>query len=329
MTTTILPPELAETDVVPGVRRDGTPPVATPAIRTSGLTKRYGHRTAVDGLTIEIPRGVVAGFVGPNGAGKTTTIRMLLSLIRPSEGSAEVLGIDTRHPGGYLPRVGALIEGPAFYPTLSGRRNLRVLSSLGGYSTARVDEVLEIVGLTDRAGDFVASYSMGMKQRLGIAAALLPEPELLVLDEPANGLDPAGILEMRRLILQLSRQGVTVFISSHLLAEVEQMADWIVMLKEGRLLFQGPIDAVLTSQQTELVVAAEHPAGLATLASLLRGLGRTVRTSNGRLHIDAPASFAAELNRTAMSAGITLVEIGIHRATLEDTFLAMTEGETR
>jgi ABC-2 type transport system ATP-binding protein len=329
MTTTMLQPELAETGATARTRVGVTAPATSPAIRTSGLTKRYGSRTAVDGLTIEIPRGVVAGFVGPNGSGKTTTIRMLLSLISPSEGSAEVLGVDTRHPGEYLPRVGALIEGPAFYPTLSGRRNLRVLSSLGGYSQARVDEVLGIVGLTDRAGDFVASYSMGMKQRLGIAAALLPEPELLVLDEPANGLDPAGILEMRRLILQLSRQGVTVFISSHLLAEVEQMADWIVMLKEGQLLFQGPIDAVLTQQQTELVVATEHPADMARLASLLRSQGRSARTSDGRLHIDAPAEFAAELNRAAMAAGITLVEIGMHRATLEDTFLAMTAGETR
>jgi ABC-2 type transport system ATP-binding protein len=329
MTATLLPPELAETEASPSAGADALPGGPAPAIRTSGLTKRYGGLTAVTGLSIEIPRGVVAGFVGPNGSGKTTTIRMILSMIRPTEGNAEVLGVDTRHPIGYLPRVGALIEGPAFYPTLSGRRNLRVLSSLGGYSPVRVEEVLEIVGLADRAGDHVASYSMGMKQRLGIAAALLPKPELLVLDEPANGLDPAGILEMRRLILELSRQGVTVFISSHLLAEVEQIADWIVMLNKGRLLFQGPIDAVLSQRATQLVVAAEDPADLGRLAALLRSAGHGAHVIDGRLHIDAEASFAAELNRSAMSAGITLVEIGTNRATLEDTFLAMTAGETR
>src|SRR5205085_2767105 len=193
------------------------PPATAPAIRTANLTKTYGSRNAVDGVSIEVPTGVIAGFVGPNGAGKTTTIRMLLALVRPTAGRVEVLGIPATHPAGYLSRVGALIEAPAFYPGLSARRNLEILATLGGISTQRVDPLLAQVGLQGREGDAVKTYSLGMRQHLGIAAALLPNPALLILDEPANGLDPAGILEIRQLLRHLREQGITILISSHLL----------------------------------------------------------------------------------------------------------------
>jgi len=300
-----------------------------PAIRTRGLRKRYGAQLAVDGIDIDIPRGVIAGFVGPNGSGKTTTIRMLLSLVAPTEGSAEVLGSPTDHPAEYLPRVGALIEGPAFYPTLSGRRNLEVLATLGGIPRARVDAMLDVVELADRAGDKVRSYSLGMKQRLGIAAALLPEPELLILDEPAHGLDPAGILELRRLLARLRDQGITIFISSHLLSEVEQMADWIVVLKDGRLLFQGAMSQLLARRRGRLLVATEDGRGLATVVGIALQAGHVAARVNGHVEIEAPPVFAAELNRRAMDAGVTLVEIARAQASLEETFLDMTAGEVR
>ena len=191
-------------------------PSRTPAIETHGLSKQFGQRKAVDGLTMSIPAGTIAGFVGPNGAGKTTTIRLLLGLVRPSAGSATILGQLLTHPERYLPCVGALIEAPTFYPSLSGRTNLEVLAHLGDYPRSRVSQVLELVALSDRAKDPVRTYSQGMKQRLGVAMALLPDPDLLILDEPANGLDPLGIIGMRDLLRRLREQGKTIFISSHL-----------------------------------------------------------------------------------------------------------------
>lgn len=215
-------------------------PSGTVAIETSNLSKRFGQRKAVDGLTISIPAGTIAGFVGPNGAGKTTTIRLLLGLLRPDEGSATILGKSLTDSRSYLPRVGALIEAPAFYPGLSGRTNLEVLARLGGYPRSRVSQVLELVEMSDRAGDHVRTYSQGMKQRLGVAMALLPDPDLLILDEPANGLDPLGIITMRDLLRHLREQGKTIFLSSHLLGELERVADWLVMLHQGKALFSGP-----------------------------------------------------------------------------------------
>ena len=295
------------------------------ALRTDGLTKRYGSLVAVDHLSIQVPAGVVAGFVGLNGAGKTTTIRMLLGLIAPSDGSGEVLGKPITEPAAYLSRVGAMIEGPAFYPTLSARRNLDVLAVLGGHPRAKIASVLELVGLADRADDPYHTYSLGMKQRLGIAAALLPDPALLVLDEPANGLDPAGIIEVRNLLRDLADQGVTVFVSSHLLAEVEQISDWLVMIDHGRLLFDGPIGQILDRQRPKLVVAAEQSGDLATVAGLAAEAGHYASTADGRfLRVQAPASFAAELNRLAMRHGVTLVELRPEQPSLEDTFLQMT-----
>ena len=214
-------------------------------IETYGLSKHFGQRKAVDGLTISIPAKTIAGFVGPNGAGKTTTIRLLLGLIRPGAGSATILGQPLTHPERYLPRVGALIDAPAFYPSLSGRTNLEVLTRLGGYSRSRVGHVLELVDLLDRAKDPVKTYSQGMKQRLGVAMALLPDPDLLILDEPANGLDPLGIIGMRDLLRRLRAQGKTIFLSSHLLGELEQVTDWFVILHQGKALFSGPAHELL------------------------------------------------------------------------------------
>jgi ABC-2 type transport system ATP-binding protein len=298
---------------------------AVPAIRTIGLTKDYGARRAIDDLTMDIPSGVVVGFVGPNGAGKTTTIRILLGLIAPTAGSAEVLGTPISQPSAYLPRVGAMAEGPAFYPTLSGRRNLEVLAALGSIGRERVVIALEAVKLTERADDLYRTYSMGMKQRLGLAAALLPQPHLLILDEPVNGLDPAGILAVRNLFARLAADGVTVFVSSHLLSEVQHVASWIVMLTEGRAIFNGPTAKALGMQRGMLVVGCDEgePASVAALAG--KAGYRAAVGDDRRIRIEAPAEFAGRLNREAMGAGIVLNELHFERATLEDTFFALTE----
>src|SRR5881227_1357645 len=291
-------------------------PSSTLAIETHGLSKHFGQRKAVDGLTISIPAGIIAGFVGPNGAGKTTTIRLLLGLVRPSEGSATILGSPLTHPERYLPRVGALIEAPAFYPSLSGRTNLEVLTYLGGHPRSRVGQVLERVELSDRAKDPVRTYSQGMKQRLGVAMALLPDPDLLILDEPANGLDPLGIIQMRDLLRSLREQSKTVFLSSHLLGELEQVTDWLVMLHQGKALFSGPARDLL-DRRGELVVEAEEATQLELVASIASAAGYPVTTDNGSLRIACPLDWASELNRRAREAGATRVAIRAKEASLE------------
>jgi ABC-2 type transport system ATP-binding protein len=295
-------------------------------IETEGLTKRYGQRDAVSNLTVSIPRGVIAGFVGPNGSGKTTTIRMLLGLVRPTSGTAQVLGHPITHPRRYLHRIGALIEGPAFYPGLSARANLQVLATLGGFPRRRIPGLLEQVGLADRAGDRVGGYSLGMKQRLGVAAALLPEPELLILDEPANGLDPPGIHEMRALMRSLRDAGATIFVSSHLLGELEQVADWLVVLKDGTALFAGPASEVIGARSGGLVVRPERADQMEVVERIALSRGYAVTRRDGALQIAAPSEFAAALNRSCMAAEVTLVEIHSMQATLEESFLTMIEG---
>lgn len=295
-------------------------------IVTEGLTKRYGHRDAVSNLTVTIPRGVIAGFVGPNGSGKTTTIRMLLGLVRPTSGTAQVMGHPITHPREYLHRVGALIEGPAFYPGLSARANLQVLATLGGFRRSRIARLLEQVGLADRARDRVGGYSLGMKQRLGVAAALLPEPELLILDEPANGLDPPGIHEMRALMRALRDDGATIFVSSHLLGELEQVADWLVVLKDGASLFAGPTSEVVGARSGGLVARPERVDQLETVERFARSKGFETTRRQGVVHITAPADFAGALNRGCMGAGVTLVELHTEQPTLEESFLKMIEG---
>lgn len=217
-----------------------TQPVA-PAIQAVGLTKKYRGTAAVAGLSFSIPRGQVTAFVGPNGSGKTTTIRMLLGLVRRDSGDATILGAPMDKPQSYLGRVGALVEAPAFEPQLSGRRNLQVLADLSGTPTAGIPTVLQLVGLAGAGKKPYKAYSLGMRQRLGIAACLLGDPDLLILDEPTNGLDISGIHEMRHLLRQLAEQGKTIFVSSHLISEVEQFCDHLVIIREGRLVHQGPV----------------------------------------------------------------------------------------
>jgi len=292
-------------------------------IEVRGLTKQYGRVRAVDDLSFSVPSGAVVAFIGPNGAGKTTTLRMLLGLVSPTAGTAEILGSSIANPASYLSRVGAMIEGPAFYPMLSGEKNLRVLAALGGSPPGRIPVVLETVGLADRRGDRVGDYSLGMRQRLGIAAALLPDPTLLVLDEPTNGLDPAGILEMRRLLRALADEGRTVFISSHILAEIEHIADWLVMVKEGKLLFEGSLSEAESQQHNTLFVRTEPSEGVETVAEIARQAGFAVEEERGGIRITSPASFAPTLNRLAAQRGITLSELHAEHANLEETFLAM------
>jgi ABC-2 type transport system ATP-binding protein len=299
-----------------------------PVVVTHGLTKRYAQRTAVDGLDMHIPSGVVAGFIGANGAGKTTTLRMLLGLVRPTEGTATVLGHDLSEPSSYLPKVGALIESPAFYPGLSGERNLRVQTMLGGLPDRRIPEVLEIVGLSGRGGDQYRSYSLGMKQRLGIAAALLGDPELLVLDEPTNGLDPTGIRDMRELLRRVADTGLTVLVSSHQLAELEQVCDWLVMIDSGRQVFQGTTTDLLAAGSDRLVLATEHPRDLDRLVAILGERGADATRQGRKVHVplsgvEDVTGFLAAINRAAMDEAITLVEIAVAAGTLEDRYASL------
>ena len=299
------------------------------AISVHGLTKSFGDRHAVDNLTFDLQRSNVTGFVGPNGAGKSTTIRMLLGLIQPSAGTATVLGHPISDPRAYLSRVGALVEAPAFYPQLSGYRNLLALTRLARLPASRINEVVDIAGLTDRGKDRFKDYSLGMKQRLGIAAALLQNPELLILDEPTNGLDPAGIVEIRMLLRELSQQGTSVLVSSHNLSEIQAVCHEIVLIKNGGLLWSGPIDTLLASHGATLVVAPEHATDIGALAALVANAGYTAITRDDHLEIRAPQSWAAELNRQAMNAGITLRELAMRDANLEQTFLDLTDtGDT-
>jgi ABC-2 type transport system ATP-binding protein len=294
------------------------------AIHTEGLSKRFGARMAVEQLDLHVQPGCVFGFLGPNGAGKTTTIGMLLGLVRPSAGRAIVLGYDiVREPEQALAGVGAMIEAPAFYPYLSGRDNLRVLAQAEGVAAARVEAALDVVELTDRAGDKFRVYSQGMRQRLGIAAALLSDPQLIILDEPTNGLDPAGQLEMRELIRTLARSGRTIFVSSHLLHEAEQMCDQVAILKQGRVITSGTVAELLRRGRGLLVRVVGD---LAAAAALLRGAAwvERVEQRGDTLLVDAPAEHAAEITTLLATHAISVAEIRPHERHLEDFFLEVT-----
>jgi ABC-2 type transport system ATP-binding protein len=249
---------------------------------------------------------------------------MLLGLIAPTGGTGTVLGESITHPEKYLPKVGAMIEGPAFYPALSGAENLRVLASLGGYPQNRVEELLEKVGLADRGGSKYKTYSLGMKQRLGIAAALLPNPQLLVLDEPTNGLDPSGIQEVRNLIKDLASDGTSVFVSSHLLSELEMISESLVMLREGKVLFAGLTQELLAAQVATLVAKPEFNVDLNSLVEIAQRHGREASVSEGEVHIAADGEWSATFNRLAFNAGITLSSLKLTQPTLEETFFEMT-----
>jgi ABC-2 type transport system ATP-binding protein len=301
--------------------------MSTLAIEVSGLTKQYGNLAAVMGASFEVPQGTICGFVGPNGAGKTTTIRMLLGLIAPTSGTGTILGHSIDQPEKYLASVGAMIEGPAFYPALSGAENLRVLATLGGFDADRVDSLIEQVGLAGRGGDKYKTYSLGMKQRLGIAAALLPNPKILILDEPTNGLDPEGIQEIRDLLKRLAKAGTTVFVSSHLLSEIEIISEHLVMVRKGEVVFAGPIGELLMNQKPTIIVRTENELDLSKIAEIAKAEGHHVSIRGGEAHIEGPHEWAPVLNKKAFEAGITLAQLTPTLPNLEETFFEMTGGK--
>jgi len=295
----------------------------TAVIRTEGLTKRYGRLTVVDGVGLDVPAGEVFGFLGPNGSGKTTTIRMLLGLVSPTAGHAELLGRPI--PGGAqeaLAEVGALIEGPGFYPNMSGRRNLTVFDAAGpGGSRATRPERIGLGGIDRRP---VKAYSMGMRQRLGLAAALMRRPRLLVLDEPTNGLDPQGIREMGTLLSELARDGTTVFLSSHLLSEVETICTRAAMMAQGRLVAQDSIERLLAPTGRLLVDTPDTDTAVAVLAGLD---GRhAVHASGRRLTVELNGLPPEHLNRALVQAGVRVRELVVERRSLEDAYLDLTGG---
>jgi ABC-type multidrug transport system ATPase subunit len=291
-------------------------------IETRELSKSYGERiVAVDRLTMRVRRGEVYGFLGPNGAGKTTTLRMLLGLVRPSSGSARVLGAAPGSPEA-LARTGALIETPSFYPFLSGRDNLRVLSRHAGVAETQIEPALAEVELTARADDRFQTYSLGMKQRLGIAAALLKDPELLILDEPTNGMDPAGMAEMRTFIRRLGRGNRTVLLSSHLMTEVEQICDRVGVISRGALVGEGTVDELRGGES--LWLRAEPLEEAERVLRALRGVEQIARVDGG-LRVGADASAAPAINRALVEAGIAVGELRPERASLEEVFLELTE----
>jgi ABC-2 type transport system ATP-binding protein len=294
------------------------------ALSTHGLSKSYGSRPAVRNLDLEVRRGEVFGFLGPNGAGKTTTIRMALGLVRPTSGSVEILGRDVRRHGGrVLPKVGALVETPALYAYLSGRDNLRAFAGvLGGVPASRLDQVLELVGLAGRQRDRVRSYSLGMKQRLGVAVALLNDPDLLLLDEPANGLDPAGIVEMRDLLRQLAAAGKTVFISSHVLGEVQQICDRVAIVNLGSLVRLATV-AELVAGHGEFVVRVEDAAGALALVRR-QPWGAKARLEDGALVSSSPTGEGRDLVRALAAEGIWPDVVRERQQNLEEIFLSLT-----
>jgi ABC-type multidrug transport system ATPase subunit len=290
-------------------------------IDTRALSKRYGEAiVAVDSLDLRVRRGEVYGFLGPNGAGKTTTLRMLLGLVRPTSGSVAVLG----EPPGAAPglaRIGAMVEAPAFYPYLSGRENLRVLARYAGVPEDRVAAVLERVDLVARADDRAATYSMGMKQRLGVAAALLKDPELLILDEPTNGLDPAGVAQMRQFIRSLAEGGRTVLLSSHLMGEIEQVSDRVGIIRDGSLVAEGTVDEL--RGRAGLRLRAEPLPKAIELVGRMPGVAAST-TADGVIDLTADPTDAAAINRALVEAGIAVSELYPLHTSLEDVFLELT-----
>ncbi len=293
-------------------------------VTTTELTRRFGPVTALDRLTVELPAAGVIGLVGPNGSGKSTLIRILLGLIRPTDGSASVLGSSIDSPHAYASRVGALVESPAFVAGLSARANLVSLARLRHLPLERVDAVIAQVGLAGRDREPVKRFSLGMKQRLGIAAALLSDPELLILDEPTNGLDPAGIVEIRELLRDLGRSGRTVLVSSHQLSEIEAVCDHLVVIRFGELIFSGPMSEVMRRTREHIDIAAERPGEHGPLRDVLTAGGWSVSAIGDGLRVAAGADRAADLNRAAAAAGVTLSRLVVAQDNLEEIFLAMT-----
>jgi len=301
-------------------------------IEARGLVKRYGHVTAVDRVDLTVEAGCVYGYLGPNGAGKTTSLRMLLGLIRPDAGVARLFGRDPLQEGAAaLDGVAGFVEAPRFYPYLSGRRNLELMAALdGGDAADRIDGALATVDLADRQRDKVKGYSHGMKQRLGIAAALLRAPRLLLLDEPTTGLDPAGMRDMRVLVRRLAEEGMTVLLSSHLMGEVEELCDRVAIVRAGRVVYEGALDALLrsTGQRYRLRTTGDERAHRVCAAQ--RGIAEVAGAGHEWITFAAEDERAvAELSVALVEAGIGIVALVPAAASLEELFLRLTEGDGR
>lgn len=290
------------------------------AIRTAGLTRRFGARTVVDTLDLQVRQQAITGFLGPNGAGKTTTISLLLGLLAAHAGTAEVLGHPPGHPAA-LAQIGALVESPSLYDHLTGRENLEITRLMRDLPQSEVDRVLKQVELVQDAKRPVRDYSLGMRQRLGVALALMGTPRLLILDEPTNGLDPAGIQDMRTLIQNLPREtGASVFLSSHLLAEVEQVAEDLVVIHKGQLRYQGPIGGLGIAEDAGILVRSSDQG---RALALVHGLGLDARETNGRLFIQAPDTEAPRIATCLVGGGCDLYELSPQKVNLEARFLAL------
>jgi ABC-type multidrug transport system ATPase subunit len=297
-----------------------------PVLELSDLSRAYGGRMVVDHVDLVLRRGEILGFLGPNGAGKTTTIRMTLNLVRPSSGTVRILGRDVWREGEHvLPRVGALIEAPALYPHLSGLDNLRAFAAaVGGAPPDAIQELLEVTGLQQRQHDHVRTYSLGMKQRLAVAVALLNDPDLLVLDEPANGLDPHGIAEVRDLMSRLAADGRAIFLSSHVLREVEAICTRVAIIDRGRLVHQGSVDDLLAGTGDFWLRVAEPAPVLALLRA--QPWGRTARLAEGRLLTPSPTGRGRDLCAFLAAAGHPPDALDRYRHDLEAVFLGVTRG---
>lgn len=299
------------------------------AIKTSQLTKRFGDQAAVDGVNLSVPKGSVFGFLGPNGSGKTTTIRMLLGLAEASDGKIELLGQEVpKRIENVLPKVGALVEGPAFYPFMSGRNNLLRIDAADRFADSsttkkRVEAALNRVGLANAANKKVHAYSLGMKQRLGLANALLKPRELLILDEPTNGLDPQGTREVRNLIRSLADEGITVFVSSHLLSEIEMLCSHVAVMNAGRIVAQGSLEELRNEEPTRLVVGTDE-IDLAVELLKSRDLGK-VRIKGNQVVSEVANDFdVAELNQFLVTKGLPVTEIRLEKSSLEEKFVKLT-----
>ncbi|HWE08846.1 MAG TPA: ATP-binding cassette domain-containing protein [Solirubrobacteraceae bacterium] len=315
--------ETSRTDPAAASVAAGAPP-----LEVRGLVKRYGELTAVGGVDLTVHTGDVYGYLGPNGAGKTTSLRMMLGLIRPTEGSVRLFGRDPMESVRALEGVAGFVEAPTFYPYLSARRNLEMLAAYdGGGARERIDEALETVELTHRQRDRVGGFSHGMRQRLGIAAALLRDPKLLLLDEPATGLDPAGMRDMRLLIRRLADQGMTVLLSSHLLNEVEDVCNRLAIVRQGRIVYEGEIAELKRGAGTRYWLETTDDARALGVCRAQPGIGEVMSNDHGRISFTADDPAVAALSQALVESGALIRAMAPQTVTLEDLFFSLTEGE--